>query len=38
MTDYADLIAKLQQHLASLGDGLDLRSDREKAAWYASRI
>ena len=32
----ADLLPKLQQHLTSLGDGRDCRSDNEKAAWWSA--
>jgi hypothetical protein len=32
----ADLLPKLEAHLASLGDGRDCRSDNEKALHYAS--
>jgi hypothetical protein len=31
-----DLIAKLREHHAALGDGRDCRSQNEKAAWYAA--
>jgi hypothetical protein len=32
-----ETIARLKQHQATLGDGRDLRSDNEKAAWWAAK-
>ena len=36
--DIPDLIAKLEQRLASLGDGRDCRSDNERADWWTATM